>query len=219
MTGTTIATLVPGGELRAALDDTAAAALDKMLAETTADPAKLDRIFPAAARRTARGPMPGKEVLIQDAVRVELVVAAATSTGPDELLTILEGVYRYGDSDEKRAVLHALHGAGPELDGNELVRDALRTNDTRLVAAAMGAHASRLDDDAWRQGVLKCLFTGVPVAAVAGLADRADAELGAMARRYQREREAAGRDVPADVGVVLAACPPPPEQADQQMKG
>lgn len=214
MSGTTITPLVAPEELRAALDDSAAAALDQLVAETTAEPAKLDRLFPAAARRTARGPLPGKEILIEDAVRVELVVAAATSTGPSELVTILEGLYNFGDSDEKRAVLAALNGAGPELDGTDLLRDALRTNDTRLVAAAMGAHASRLDDEAWRHGVLKCLFTGVPVSAVAALTERADAELGRMAGRYQREREAAGREVPADVGVVLAACPQPTETSE-----
>ncbi len=84
--------------------------------------------------------------------------------------------------------------------------DALRTNDTRLVAAAMGPHSDRLDDDSWRQGVLKCLFTGVPVASVTGLARRADRELAEMVQRYRREREAAGRDVPLDVQVVLDAC-------------
>ena len=74
------------------------------------------------------------------------------------------------------------------------------------VGAALGPHSDRLDDDAWRQGVLKCLFTGVPVTAVTGLASRADSELADMVRRYRREREAAGRDVPPDVQVVLDAC-------------
>ena len=87
-----------------------------------------------------------------------------------------------------------------------MLLDALRTNDTRLVGAAMGPHSDRLDDDSWRQGVLKCLFTGVPVTAVTGLADRADHELAEMVQRYRREREAAGRDVPPDVQVVLDAC-------------
>ena len=71
----------------------------------------------------------------------------------------------------------------------------------------MGAARDRLDDDAWRHGVLKCLFTGVPVAV--GHRARATAptrELAAMVQRYAAEREAAGRDVPADVHVVLDAC-------------
>ncbi|WP_449479656.1 EboA domain-containing protein [Streptomyces rochei] len=46
-----------------------------------------------------------------------------------------------------------------------LVEDALRANDTPLLAAALGPYAARhLDAHQWRHAVLKCLFTGVPVA-------------------------------------------------------
>jgi myo-inositol-1-phosphate synthase len=85
-----------------------------------------------------------------------------------------------------------------------LLHDALRTNDTRLVAAALGPYgAARLPAPAWRQAVLKCVFTGVPLSVVAGLDDRADAELTRMMTDYARERTAAGRDVPADVARFL----------------
>lgn len=204
---TVVRPLLAPAELRAALGAEPSAALDDMLAEIAADPGRIARAFPAAARRTARGPVARHDdVLAEDAVRVELVGAAATALAPDLLLAELRELYRFGDNDEKRAVLHALNGiADPEVDGSDLLLDALRTNDTRLVAAAMGAHAARLPDEAWRHGVLKCLFTGVPVSAVAGLRERADDELAAMAGRYAREREAAGRDVPADVAAVVAA--------------
>ena len=56
---------------------------------------------------------------------------------------------------------------------------------------------------AWRQGVLKCLFTGVPLAAVDGLDRRADAELARMVAGYAAERRAAGRPVPADVAALM----------------
>ncbi|NUS42042.1 MAG: EboA domain-containing protein [Terrabacter sp.] len=198
---------------RRALDEGARAQLDALTAEVSEDPSRLGRTFPATARKTGRGPLPGADdVLLEDAVRVSLVRAAARSLDPDALLAELREVYRYGDSDEKRAVLHALAGAPDEVDGTDLLLDALRTNDTRLVAAAMGPHSDRLDDDSWRQGVLKCLFTGVPVAAVTGLARRADRELAEMVQRYQREREAAGRDVPPDVQAVLDACAASPEK-------
>ena len=183
--------------------------------EVTGDPGRLDRVFPAAARRTGRGPL-GDGVLLEDAVRVGLVRSAARSLSPEELLAELRELYRYGDNDEKRAVLHALNGAPDEVDGTDVLLDALRTNDTRLVAAAMGPHSDRLDDDAWRQGVLKCLFTGVPVAAVTGLRARADRELAEMVGRYRREREAAGRAVPPDVQVVLDTCAARTQQQPQQ---
>lgn len=202
---TTLTPLLPLEELRAALG-AASAGLDDLLAQVEAHPHRLDRLFPAAARRTARGPLPDHPtVLAQDAVRVALLAAAAPGLDLAELTAELRALYRVGDSDEKRAVLLALHGAPDRLVAVDLLEDALRTNDTRLVAAAMGPHARHLDDSAWRHGVLKCLFTEVPVAAVARLHDRADADLAAMAERFATERRAAGRPVPDDLHAVLSA--------------
>jgi hypothetical protein len=220
---TAIQPLADHSAIEAALDEDARERWHALRGEVTADPTRLGRVFPATARATGRGPLADAPdgVLLEDAVRVELVALVARRVEPDVLLHELHELYRYGDSDEKRAVLHVLNGisaAQPEettFDGTDLLLDALRTNDTRLVAAAMGPHSDRLDDDSWRQGVLKCLFTGVPVASVTGLARRADRELAEMVQRYQREREAAGRDVPLDVQVVLDACAASPEH-DQQ---
>ncbi|WP_031510436.1 EboA domain-containing protein [Streptomyces megasporus] len=126
-------------------------------------------------------------------------------------------LYERGTAAERRAVLLAL----PHLDVGDaavpIVEDALRTNDTRLVAAAVGPYAAdRLDAHTWRHAVLKCLFTGVPVAAVAGLDRRArgDAELARMLRDHAAERTAAGRPVPADLHRVLdlTASTPHPEE-------
>ena len=125
-------------------------------------------------------------------------------------------LYHEGTADERRAVLHAL----PHLDvadaGLALVEDALRTNDTRLVAAAVGPYAARrLGAHAWRQALLKCLFTGVPLDAVAELPARArgDGELARMLRDFARERTAAGRVVPADLDRVLALAESPSEES------
>jgi hypothetical protein len=98
---------------------------------------------------------------------------------------------------------------GPE--ALPLVEDALRTNDTRLVAAAVGPYAARhLDPHGWRHAVLKCLFTGVPVHEVAELPRRAhaDHELARMLGDYADERTAAGRPVPEDLYRVLALTEP-----------
>jgi len=102
-------------------------------------------------------------------------------------------------------VVLALGGIdNPAVDGSPLLLDALRANDVRLVAAAMGPHASRLSAHDWRHGVLKCLFVGVPLAAVADLRTRTDDELAAMVRRFADERTAAGRPVPDDAHLLLA---------------
>jgi hypothetical protein len=126
-------------------------------------------------------------------------------------MNALARVYRQGTAAERRAVLHALPHlvAGP--DALPLVEDALRTNDTRLVAAAVGPYAARhLDAHNWRHAVLKCLFTGVPVAEVAELPRRAraDAELARMLADYADERTAAGRPVPEDLHRVLTLTDP-----------
>jgi hypothetical protein len=147
---------------------------------------------------------------LDDAVREVLVEALGEALADDRARLVEEtsDLYRYGDADEKRAVLRAL----PVLDiGDQalpLVADALRTNDLRLVAAALGPYGgSHLDDGAWRQGVLKCLFVGVPLTAVARLAERRDERLAQMVASYCYERVAAGRDVPDDVWLVLAGRP------------
>ncbi|MBO8187078.1 EboA domain-containing protein [Streptomyces spirodelae] len=138
-----------------------------------------------------------------DAARVLILHAAAPDTGT------LARLYTRGTADERRAVLLALPHLDPPPDtagALALVEDALRANDTRLIAAALGPYAAaHLDAHQWRQGVLKCLFTGVPLAVVAGLEHRAagDDELVRMLEDYARERTAAGRTVPEDLGHLL----------------
>lgn len=144
---------------------------------------------------------------LADAARVLLL--HAVRAGRDTVTRL----YTHGTAAERRAVLLALPhlstAAAPAGSASllPLVEDALRTNDTRLVAAAVGPYAAEhLDQHAWRHAVLKCLFTGVPVDALAGLAPRAkaDTELARMLRDYAAERTAAGRPVPDDLHRVLA---------------
>ncbi|WP_063767449.1 EboA domain-containing protein [Streptomyces sp. NRRL S-1868] len=140
-----------------------------------------------------------------DAARILLLHAA----GPDT--EALARLYAHGSADERRAVLLALPHLDPQpsADGaRALVEDALRANDTRLIAAALGPWSARhLDAHQWRHALLKCLFTGVPLSAVAGLEERAagDGELARMLEDYARERTAASRPVPADLHRALRA--------------
>lgn len=195
--------------IAADLSPAAASRLSQMTAEIAADPAATARLFPAAAREVARGPLSLDDPsgihgpTLDDAVRGVLLAALAEAVDDDaRLLREVSDLYRYGDGDEKRAVLRALDLLGPE--AQPIVEDALRTNDIRIVAAAMGSWAgSHLDDATWRQGVLKCLFVGVPLTAVDRLAERTDPELARMVVAYVRERLAAGRSVPDDVHLVL----------------
>ena len=187
------------------------------LAQVASDPGTIERHFPAAARTAAREGLDG------DAAREALLLAIPGDAA--YVIELVSRVYEHGDPAERRAVLLAL----PALDhpgragrigdaALPIVRDALRTNDTRLVAAALGPYAAtHLDDDAYRQAVLKVIFMGIPVEQVSGLAERADAELARMVRDFAAEREAAGRVVPPDAVAVLALVDTPdpsPSRAD-----
>ena len=127
-----------------------------------ADPDAVLSLFPAAARHARAEGRDGLEV------RVELLEAVPGDA--DAAARVATTLYQRGDSAEKQAVLGALTaldrptrsrpGVGDALV--PVVRDALRTNDTRLVAAALGPYAAaHLDAAAWRQGVVKAIFMGI----------------------------------------------------------
>ncbi|MEV5933124.1 EboA domain-containing protein [Streptomyces sp. NPDC052079] len=201
--GTTPA-LTPPAELRARLagllGGAARAWLDQALDEAAAHPGTHGPISVWELRLAEAGRRCGSAHA--DAARVLILHAAHADADA------LTRVYYQGTADERRAVLHALPHLVPDSpDALPLVEDALRTNDTRLVAAALGPYGARhLDAHAWRHAVLKCLFTGVGLDQVADLAPRArgDAELGRMLGDYAEERRAAGRPVPEDLHRVLA---------------
>ncbi|AYF25985.1 MULTISPECIES: EboA domain-containing protein [Micromonospora] len=173
--------------------------LDAALRRVATEPTAVERFFAAAARRCGRGPLPDLPGwTADDAARALLLTAL-----PNGHAVAAETLYRQGDAAEKRAVLRALPLLPIGAECVPLLHDAIRTNDTRLVAAALGPYARHLEQATWRQAVLKCVFTGVPLAVVDGLADRADGELARMLAAFAAERHAAGRDMPADATDLL----------------
>ncbi|MFI7573886.1 EboA domain-containing protein [Micromonospora sp. NPDC049497] len=173
--------------------------LDTALRRVTAEPATVTGSFAAAGRRCGRDDLPELPGwTADDAARVLLLAAL-----PGDHATYADTLYRHGDAAEKRAVLRALPLLPIGAAGVPLLHDAIRTNDTRLVAAALGPYARHLDPSAWRQAVLKCVFMGVPLAVVADLDERADGELAGMLAALAAERAAAGRTMPADATDLL----------------
>lgn len=198
-------------QLRAALDDrtgeTGRRWLAGALAAVAADPAALRELFPQAGRGCGRDlldPADPYGWTVDDAARA-LLLLRLPQRG-QALLHEVDTLYRQGDAAERRAVLRALPLLPIGAEALPLVRDALRTNDTRLVAAALGEYATvHLDAAAYRQAVLKCVFTGIPLAALPGMPQRADAELARMLAAFAEERSAAGRTVPADIQPLVEA--------------
>jgi L-ribulose-5-phosphate 3-epimerase len=192
------------------LDDAWLAEAERLI---RTEPAAIHRMFPAVGRNVGRSPLrPATDPqgtahgTVDDLARARLLVALAEALPPARLAAEITDLYRHGDEAERRGVLRGLSALPSTVPdtvraaGVEIVQDALRTNDLRLVAAAMGPFGARcLDQGAWRHGVLKCLFTGVPLAAVTDLDRRTDAELVRMAADYAAELRAAGRPPPADL--------------------
>ncbi|WP_205754679.1 EboA domain-containing protein [Pseudarthrobacter sp. NamE2] len=202
--------------------------LDRWLQESTtavaADSGALAKIFATAGRRLGRGPLwPDTDpagVLFgttSDHGRGLLIARLPDILPADELAEALLALYDGGDSSERRGVLRglgALAAASPKLPaavvtaGLRLTTEALRTNESGLVAAATGPFAAAyLDQHSWRHAVLKLVFLGISLSAVADLAERSDDELARMAADFATERRAAGRPVPADVQLLLASSP------------
>jgi hypothetical protein len=195
------------GDLRATLGphltESGARWLDEAAEKVAADAGAIRPLFPAVGRQCGRGPLADgpRGWTVDDAARA-LLLTRLPLTG-SALAKEVDDLYRYGDAAEKRGVLRSLHLLDLGDAALPLVRDALRTNDTRLIGAALGPYgAAHLDPHAYRHGVLKCVFTGVPLAEVAGLRERRDADLARMFAAFARERVAAGRPVPADVWLV-----------------
>ncbi|MFV2111219.1 EboA domain-containing protein [Micromonospora sp. LOL_025] len=174
--------------------------LDAALRRVAAEPAAIDRFFPAAGRHCGRAPLAGAPGWSADEAARALLLTAL----PGDHAAHVQARYRQGDAAEKRAVLKALPLLPIGAAGAPLLHDAIRTNDARLLAAALGPYARHLDPAAWRQAVLKCVFTGVPLAVVHDLDARADGELAAMLAGLAAERQAAGRAMPADATDLLA---------------
>ena len=208
----------PVAGLRARLDPAAASWLDSATTAAAADPQQVRRAFPAVGRRLGRGPLdPDADPAdlhawtVDDAGRAALLRAAAGDP-PRPIADLLSSLYAHGDGAERRGVLRALDvlpSAAVGAAGPALLRDALRTNDVRLVAAAAGGSSAlaALTDAELAQALLKCLFVGVPLGSVAAVPDRVPPDAARMAADLVRERVAAGRDVPADAWLLLDAHP------------
>jgi hypothetical protein len=170
-------------------------------AQVRTDPDAVGPLFARADRTLGREPLPGHPQWTAGRAGRALILAALAGTpgGVDRIVA----VYHQGDAAERIAVLQALPLLPIGAAATPVLHDALRTNDVRLVAAALGPYAAHLDAASWRQGVIKCVFMGVPLAVVHRLDERADSELAAMLAGLAEERAAAGRDMPADAVALL----------------
>lgn len=191
--------------------------LEDAVASVLGEPESIRPLFPAVGRRVGRAPLdPAADPTdvhawtVDDAGRTLLLLALGDDAGSE-----LEGLYRHGDTAERRGILRALPFLPVGDAGLPLVEDAVRTNELSLIAAALGPYAfSRLGDDAVAQAVLKCVFVGIPLGGLEGLDGRITPDVSRMLAAFVHERVAAGRTVPADVWPVIDRYPPEDELAE-----
>lgn len=194
------------GALLEALDPVASSWFEEGRAVLQHEPERIVALVARARRACGGGPLRTPGWTADEAARV-LLLTALPGDGAS-LVERMQAVHARGTGRERAAVLRALDLLEPRVGraALPLVQEALRTNDTTLVRFAVGSYAGTwLDDAAWRQAVLKCVFTGVPLEAVSGLERRADDELAQMLGAFADERLAAGRTVPADVERLLGS--------------
>jgi hypothetical protein len=201
-------------ELSAALEARATpeglAWLREASANIAADPAAIRTRFPMVGRKVGREPLdPGADAAdifawtVDDAARTLLLLALGDAAEGE-----LSELYRFGDAAERRGILRALPFLELGDRGLYLTDDAIRTNDTRLIAAALGPYATEhLSDAQYDQAVLKCVFVGVPITPVDGVPARVTPDGARMLAAFVHERVAAGRDVPAEVWIVIDKYP------------
>ena len=190
--------------------------LRESIAAVEADPAAVRTRFAMAGRKVGRGTLePAADPddvhawTIDDAARTLLLLALG-----DGVEAELRDLYRFGDAAERRGLLRALPYLPLGDRALDLVDDAIRTNDTRLIAAALGPYATKyLSDEQYDQAVLKCVFVGVPITGLDGIPSRVTPDGARMLGAFVHERVAAGRDLPPEVWTVIDKYPPAEEIA------
>jgi hypothetical protein len=114
--------------------------------------------------------------------------------------------FEQGDAREQQSWLRAI-ALWPEATAFlPSAIEACRTNILPVFEALACENpypAAHFPDRNFNQLVLKAMFNSIRLSRILGLAERRNAELTRMARDYAAERTAAGRTVPADIGLAL----------------
>jgi hypothetical protein len=208
-------------DLRESLEPSAIGWLDDAMAQAaTGTLPQLLRRYTEAARALGVAPLKGvsaaafgpdwKEVpldrwTVTDGGRALMLLARAGGTMGGSFAADATSCYENGDAGEQQSWMRAvalLPGARGFLP---LVIDTCRTNILPLFesVACENPYPSRYFPELnFNQMVLKALFNGVALARIVGLDSRANDSLARMANDYAAERRAAGRSVPADLGLA-----------------
>jgi hypothetical protein len=140
-----------------------------------------------------------------DVARVSFVLSRPDLPEP-EFAQRFNQWFRFADEGESCAYYRALCLLPAPEQHVWRAAEGCRTN-MRSVFAAVACDSAypflHFDDLAWNQMLLKALFIGEPLTKIYGFNLRTTPELIAMVNDYIDERCSAGRDIPADVQLLL----------------
>ncbi|WP_437738764.1 EboA domain-containing protein [Sorangium sp. So ce1335] len=137
--------------------------------------------------------------------RITMLSLVSRRLPTPELDRLLWDCYQQGDGRERQALLRALPLVADAERFVPLAVEACRTNELPVfeaIACENPYPAAHFPDLNFNQMVLKAMFMGVALARVVGLEQRRSSELARMAEDFASERRAAGRSVPADIGLL-----------------
>ncbi|WP_437279902.1 EboA domain-containing protein [Sorangium sp. So ce375] len=137
--------------------------------------------------------------------RVTMLAQVSRCLPVPELELLLRVCYEQGDGRERQALLRALPFLAEAERFVPLAVEACRTNELPVfeaIACENPYPAACFPDLNFNQVVLKAMFMGVALARIVGLDRRRSSELARMAEDFASERRAAGRSVPADIGLL-----------------
>jgi hypothetical protein len=157
------------------------------------------------ARLAAAGTLVPRGWPLSAVCRAALLSLVCVQLDAASRLRVARGVFKTGDNEERAALLKSLALLPDPASFVELAIDACRTHVQSVfeaIACDNPYPARHFPEHNFNQMVLKSFFTGVAVGRIDGLAARRSPELARMAEAYASERRAAGRSVPADLGLV-----------------
>jgi len=196
--------------LEQAMEESAAATLDALAVLYTRTAAKVGTTALSAAAAPPDSRQLGVEPrfdgwTVADAARALLLLTVA-ERNRDGFVEAAVACFERGDSAEQLSWLKST-AILPQPDRFLLtVIDACRTSILPLfeaVACENPYPSQHFPERNFNQLVLKALFNGVALSRIVGLSGRLNAELTRMAGDYADERRAAGRAVPADIGLAM----------------
>jgi len=142
---------------------------------------------------------------LADAARALLLLTAAEALDADAFHAVAAACLERGDAREQESWMRGVALLPAAERFLPLVIDACRTNVVPLfeaIACDNPYPAAHFPERNFNQVVLKALFNSIPIARIVGLRRRMNPELSRMASDYAAERRAAGRPVPADIGLA-----------------